>query len=77
DERERENLINSLASRERGYSGGYAFRDHVGTSGYSERGYTQSSRPGRNEFGRTEFGRNVYSDRDSRRRNDRRRDYDR
>ena len=76
DERERENLIASLASRERGYSGGYAFRDHVG-SGYSERGYTQSSRPGRNEFGRTEFGRNVYSDRDSRRRNDRRRDYDR
>lgn len=77
DERERENLIASLASRERGYSGGYAFRDHVGSSGYSERGYTQSSRPGRNEFGRTEFGRNVYSDRDSRRRNDRRRDYDR
>ncbi len=76
DERERENLINSLSSRERGYSSGYAFRDHLG-SGYNERGYSGSSRSGRNEFGRTEFGRNVYSDRDSRRRNDRRRDYDR
>ena len=81
DERERENLIASLSSRERGYSSGYAFRDHVASLGYKERGYSgsssSSSRSGRNEFGRTEFGRNVYSDRDSRRRNDRRRDYDR
>ncbi|MBQ7733886.1 MAG: polyribonucleotide nucleotidyltransferase, partial [Synergistaceae bacterium] len=72
DERERENLISSLSSRERGYSN-FSMRDRIGSgSGYMERGF--SSRSGRGsdfEFG----GRGGYSDRRSDRRNDRRRDY--
>ena len=72
DERERENLISSLSSRERGYSN-FSMRDRLGSSsGYIERSF--SSRSGRSsdfEFG----GRGGYSDRRSDRRNDRRRDY--
>ena len=68
DERERDNLIATLASRERGYST-FSMRDRV--DGFSGgRGYS-SGRGGRGgEFG---FGRETY-DR-SGRRNDRRRDY--
>ena len=74
DERERENLISSLSSRERGYSN-FSMRDRMGSSsnaGYMDRGY---SRSGRGDF---DFGGgrgNSYSDRNDRRRNDRRRDY--
>ena len=72
DERERENLISSLSSRERGYSN-FSMRDRLGSSsGYIERSF--SSRSGRSsdfEFG----GRGGYSDRRNDRRNDRRRDY--
>ena len=70
DERERDNLIASLASRERGY-GSFSMRDRVDT-GYISRGFS-SSRSSRNDF---DFGRdrNEYG-RNDRRRNDRRRDY--
>ncbi len=70
DERERDNLIASLASRDRGY-GSFSMRDRIDT-GYISRGFS-SSRGSRNEF---DFGRdrNEYG-RNDRRRNDRRRDY--
>ncbi|MBQ6774732.1 MAG: polyribonucleotide nucleotidyltransferase [Synergistaceae bacterium] len=71
DERERENLISSLSSRERGYSN-FSMRDRLGSgAGYMERGF---SRGGRSDF---DFGgRGGYSsDRRNDRRNDRRRDY--
>ena len=70
DERERDNLIASLASRDRGY-GNFSMRDRVDT-GYISRGFS-SSRSSRNDF---DFGRdrNEYG-RNDRRRNDRRRDY--
>ena len=77
DERERDNLIASLASRERGY-GTFSMRDRVGpNAGYLSRGYS-STRSSRNDFDRSnssgfDFGRGSY-DR-SNRRNDRRRDY--
>ena len=61
DERERDNLIASLASRERGYSN-FQMRDRIS---YMDRGYS-SNRASRNDF---EFGRGNY-DR-SNRRNDR------
>lgn len=66
DERERENLITTLAARERGYNN-YSMRDHIG---YLDRGYS-SNRSSRNDY---DYGRGNYSDRD-RRRGDRRRDY--
>ena len=73
DERERDNLIATLASRERGY-GTFSMKDRIGSSaGYLERGYS-SNRSTRNDF---DFGRGSY-DRDrgnDRRRNDRRRGY--
>lgn len=66
DERERDNLITTLASRERGY-GSFSMRDRVGGASsaakYLERGYS-SNRATRNDF-----------DRESRGRRDRRRDY--
>lgn len=66
DERERDNLISTLASRERGY-GSFSMRDRVGgassSAKYLERGYS-SNRATRNDF-----------DRESRGRRDRRRDY--
>lgn len=66
DERERDNLITTLASRERGY-GSFSMRDRVGgvssAAKYLERGYS-SNRATRNDF-----------DRESRGRRDRRRDY--
>lgn len=69
DERERDNLIASLASRERGYSN-FSMRDRVDT-GYISRGFS-SARSSRSDFdfgsSRNEYGRD-------RRRNDRRRDY--
>ena len=71
DERERENLISSLSSRERGYSN-FSMRDRLSSgAGYMERGF---SRSGRSDF---DFGgRGGYSsDRRNDRRNDRRRDY--
>ena len=71
DERERENLISSLSSRERGYSN-FSMRDRLGSgAGYMDRGF---SRGGRSDF---DFGgRGGYSsDRRNDRRNDRRRDY--
>ena len=69
DERERDNLIASLASRERGY-GTFSMRDRVSpNASYLSRGYS-SNRSSRNDF---DFGRGSY-DR-SNRRNDRRRDY--
>ncbi|MBQ7544615.1 MAG: polyribonucleotide nucleotidyltransferase [Synergistaceae bacterium] len=68
DERERDNLIATLASRERGY-GTFSMRDRVDS--FSGRGGYSSGRGGRgSDFG---FGRETY-DR-SGRRNDRRRDY--
>ena len=67
DERERDNLIATLSSRERGY-GTFSMRDRV-DSGYLSRGYS-SNRSSRNDF---DFGRGNY-DRSSRR-NDRRRDF--
>ena len=74
DERERDNLIATLASRERGY-GTFSMKDRIGgsTSSYLERGYS-STRSSRNEF---DFGRTSYDrDRDNpRRRPDRRRGY--
>ena len=73
DERERDNLIASLASRERGY-GTFSMRDRVSpNAGYMSRGYS-SNRSSRNDF---DFGRGSYDrgsggyDR-SGRRNDRR-----
>lgn len=68
DERERDNLIASLASRERGYSN-FSMRDRIGN--YLERGYS-SNRSTRNDY---DFGRGNYSERDSGRRSSRRRDY--
>lgn len=71
DERERENLISSLSSRERGYSN-FSMRDRLGSgAGYMDRGF---SRGGHSDF---DFGgRGGYSsDRRNDRRNDRRRDY--
>lgn len=66
DERERDNLITTLASRERGY-GSFSMRDRMGgissATKYLERGYS-SNRATRNDF-----------DRESRGRRDRRRDY--
>ena len=66
DERERDNLIKTLASRERGY-GNFSMRDRVGgvstVTKYLERGYS-SNRATRNDF-----------DREGRGRRDRRRDY--
>ena len=72
DERERDNLIATLASRERGY-GTFSMKDRIGNTGYLERGYS-SNRSTRNDF---DFGRGVYDrDRDNpRRRPDRRRGY--
>ncbi len=67
DERERDNLIATLSSRERGYNS-FPMRDRMGS--YMERGYS-STRSARSEF---DFGRGNY-ERESRRRNDRRRDY--
>ena len=70
EERERENLISSLSSRERGYSN-FSMRDRLGSgAGYMERGFSR----GRSDF---DFGgRGGYSsDRRNDRRNDRRRDY--
>ena len=53
DERERDNLITTLASRERGY-GSFSMRDRVGgapSAKYLERGYS-SNRATRNDFDR-------------------------
>ena len=70
DERERDNLIATLASRERGYSN-FSMRDRVGGSAagsmkYLERGYS-SNRSTRNDY---DYGREGRG-----RRGDRRRDY--
>ena len=69
DERERDNLIMTLSSRERGY-GSFSMRDRMGgissaakATKYLERGYS-SNRATRNDF-----------DREARGRRDRRRDY--
>ncbi|MBR0151049.1 MAG: polyribonucleotide nucleotidyltransferase [Synergistaceae bacterium] len=66
DERERDNLIASLSSRDRGH-GSFSMRDRVGGTAssmrYIERGYS-SNRSTRNDY-----------DRDGRGRRDRRRDY--
>ncbi|MBQ7214655.1 MAG: polyribonucleotide nucleotidyltransferase [Synergistaceae bacterium] len=69
DERERDNLIASLASRDRGY-GSFSMRDRI-DAGYISRGFS-SSRSSRNDFG---FGRDGNEYGRDRRRNDRRRDY--
>lgn len=59
DERERDNLITTLASRERGY-GSFSMKDRVGgvssSSKYLERGYS-SNRATRNDFDREGRGR--------------------
>ncbi len=70
DERERDNLIATLSSRERGYSN-FSMRDRLGTASatakYLERGYS-SNRATRNDF---DYGREGRG----RRGGDRRRDY--
>ena len=66
DERERDNLITTLASRERGY-GSFSMRDRVGGASsvakYLERGYS-SNRATRNDYDRESRGRRDRGRRD-------------
>ena len=66
DERERDNLITTLASRERGY-GSFSMRDRMGSvssaTKYLERGYS-SNRATRNDFDRESRGRRDRGRRD-------------
>ena len=78
DERERDNLISSLSSRERGYNSYVTRERETRAPAYLERGYSRNTV--RNDYGRgNNYGANSYErnnyERERRRDRDRRRDY--